>query len=372
MQISIWDLDWYHNRNAMPNIQCMQLSSYCKQQGYMVNFVTKEEHILLNCDRLYIFREEESTPMPQRSIIDKTTTRLVGKGFKYFNTTKLSPVVMACRPDYLLYDSGKYANCNFIQFFDGNTLIKNRQDFHNTLQKKKFTIVTDNNLWKQKIEDIIWCLKCLKNERNIMFKHSISLEKLLNNEDIAKLFLQLHFATGTEFKWRNDYSSSDVEPIIEFLQQLKKHTKSRIGFIPIRAIVDNDSNLDVYRCFNVIYKFKCAKLHCKIISPSRCQSIFKHLAIWTDKHIELSFVEYTLHNYVANSGMLWYNILNNSIHWRNARIDILLLLLTNSSWSESQHLLFSQWGDDSLSNRNVDYNYIKERINLIYKDIDDE
>jgi hypothetical protein len=75
---------------------------------------------------------------------------------------------------------------------------------------------------------------------------------------------------------------------------------------------------------------------------------------------------------VITSGILWYNILNNSIHWRNAKIDTLLWLLTDNRWSESQHLLFSQWGEDSLSNRNVDYNYIKERINLIYKDIENE
>ena len=54
------------------------------------------------------------------------------------------------------------------------------------------------------------------------------------------------------------------------------------------------------------------------------------------------------------------------------QIDILLWLLTDNSWSESQHLLFSQWGDDILSNRDVNYNYIKERISLFYKDEEDE
>ena len=71
MLISIWDLDWYHNHNIMPNIQCMQLSSYCKQQGYSVNFITQEEHINLKCDKMYIFKEEEKTPMPLRSLLDK-------------------------------------------------------------------------------------------------------------------------------------------------------------------------------------------------------------------------------------------------------------------------------------------------------------
>ena len=59
MQISIWDLDWYYNRNIMPNIQCMQLSSYCKQKGHNVNFITKEEHINLKCDKIYLFKDEE-------------------------------------------------------------------------------------------------------------------------------------------------------------------------------------------------------------------------------------------------------------------------------------------------------------------------
>lgn len=371
MHISIWDLDWYYKTSDIPNIQCMQLSSFCKQKNYIVNFITKEEHIKLNCDYLYIFKEKEETPYPNKGILTKTTTRLIGSGFKYYNTKSLSSIIVACRPDYLLYDEprSKYHNANFIQFFCGDKLIKNRQDFHNIKKYKKFTIVADKNLWKATKEDILWCLKQLLQEKNILFLYPISIKRIIEDEEIQNIFLELHFGTGTEFKWRNDYSSTNVQPIINFLQQLKTKTKSNLGFIPIKGTVDNLNNKEnIWRCFYIVYLFKINQLQCIIIAPKNSSSIIEQLELWTKYNFRLSYVEYVLHDYVLSSGILWNEILNNSIHWRNIKIDNLLFFLTGEEWEANKYLLFSQWGDERLSDRNIDYDYIKENINLLYKE----
>lgn len=373
MQVSIWDLDWYHNREKMPNVQCMQLSSYCKQKGYNINFITKEEHIKLKSDKFYIFKEDEDSPMPPRTIIDQVNTKLIGEGFKYFKTIKLSSVIASCRPDYLLYElTGKYANSNFLRFYNGKELVKLRQDFHNTSNNKKFTIVVDKYFWNADEEDVIWCLNELKKERNIMFKHPISLRLLINNKQIQELFLQLKFCTGTEFKWVNDYSNTEIEPIIDFMLKLKKNTKSNIGRIPILTSASGNKDFDVFRCLSTIHTFKVNKIHCIIMADKKDGFELQLLNKWTEKDIQMSFVEYIVHFDVKQRGVLWYNILNNSMHWSNKKIDFLLHLLINYEQQNLKQLLYSQWGDETLSDIKVDYNYIRTNINLIYKELQDE
>jgi hypothetical protein len=87
---------------------------------------------------------------------------------------------------------------------------------------------------------------------------------------------------------------------------------------------------------------------------------------------ELSFVEFVVHNYCKQHGILWHKVLNNSIHWCNAEIDYLLRLLTAHRWSNYRALLFRQWGTNELNSREIDYEYIQQNINLLYKEFKDE
>lgn len=387
MNISIWDLDFYYKQTNMPNINCMRLSSYHKQKGDKINFISQETHLTLLFDILYISRELDNTPMPSRKYIDDKRTKLIGKGFRYYGAKELNSIVTACRPDYLLYEieeTNQYTNANFITFYAGNKLIKSRQDWHNTKANRKKTIVTDKYFWKAKDEDIIYCLDVLKDEKNIAFLEPISLLKILNNEIIKKKFLSLHFSSGTKFKWKNDYSSnySDILNIINFLKELQTKTKSDLGFIPIKAIILNHSNendfmLDHLRCFQIVAAFKQAKLKCIIIAPKEVLSspyykFFSMLEIWTRYYIKLSYIEFILHDICAQQGLSWYIILNNPIKWRNTYIDNLLFMLTNEIWENYKYLLFTQWGIDELNSYKIDYNLIKQNINLIYKDLKDE
>lgn len=383
MNITIWDLDFFYKKTIMPNINCMRLSSYHKQKGDKINFVSQETHLNLAFDILYISRELDITPMPSRKYIDDKRTQLIGSGFRYYGAKELNAVVVACRPDYLLYEMEKtnqYTNANFITFYAGNKLIKSRQDWHNTKANRKKTIVTDKYFWKAEEQDILYCLEVLKNEKNVAFLEPISLSRILNNKNIREKFLELHFSTGTKFKWKNDYSSNypEVLNIISFIKELRIKTKSDLGFIPIKAITiehtnENDFNLDFLRCIQIIAAFKQAKIKCVVIAPKQVLSslyykFFYMLEIWTRYYIKLSYIEFILHDLCAQEGTLWYVILNNPIKWKNIYIDNLLYMLIDDSWDNYKHLLFVQWGIEELNSNKINYDIIKQNITLIYKD----
>ena len=364
MNITVWDLDWYNKVSFIPNIKCMKISSYHKQKGDKVILITDEHQLSISYDIIYISKESKLGKLPSRKILDDKRTILLGKGFEVFKTKEINSVITACRPDYLLYtidEKDKYGNANFISFYSNGKLVKNQQDYHNTARYKHFTIIADKHFWNATDEDIIWCLQYLKNDKNLMFLEPISLNKILSNNSIREKFLNLHFSVGTPFKWRNDFSSENVKPIIDFMNELKTKTKSNLGFVPIRAMIGiGENELELLRCLQIISKFKINKLKCVIINNNKTTGyVWDLLEAWTRYNIQLSFVEYVLHPYCIQSGIIWYNILNNSIHWRNAKIDFLLYLLTSTTWSNYKILLFHQWGLDELNSHNVNYEYIK-------------
>lgn len=375
MQIAIWDFDWYNKQSFIPNVKCMKLSSYHKQRGDEV-FLIKDAHDLsIYYNRIYIAKELKYNEIPPRKLIDDNRTMLIGDGFAMYGAKEPNGIVMACRPDYLLYptaEKDKYANANFVTFYSGSKLMANVQDYHNTKKHHHLTMVADKWFWKATDEEIISCLKVLKNDKNIAFFEPISLNRLLSNIKIQEKFLELHFAKGTPFKWKNDYSSDNVQPIIDFLLKLKSRTKSDLKFIPIKAELNDTEENNLVRCFKIIGQFKLHKLKCIIINNNHKNNIFEILETWTRYMPQLSFVEFILHDYCKIHGMLWYIILNNAIHWSGKNIDYLLYLLTASSWDNYRRLLFLQWGTNELNSTKINYDYIKKHINLLYKENTDE
>ena len=375
MNIAIWDVEWYHKQSFIPNVKCMKISSYHKQKGDTTFLISEPQHLSYAYDTMYIIKEKATSPMPPRKILDDNRTVLIGAGLTMFKCKQPGKIIMACRPDYLLYETeekDKFGNANFITFFAGNELITTRQDYHNTKRFHHFTIVADKYLWKATDEEIIYCLSELKNDKNLMFLEPISLQRILSNNLIREKFLKLHFSKGTPFKWKNDYSSEHVEEILKFLNELRQITKSNLGFIPIKAVVAQNEELDIMRCLTIIDAFKQAKCHCIIINNAKANGIFEWFEIWTRYLPELSFVEFTVHNYCKQHGVLWYNVLNNSMHWHSKQIDYLLRLLAAKRWINYRPHLLRQWGTNELNGHAINYDYIKQNINLLYKEFDDE
>lgn len=384
MKISIWDLDWFYKKSYIPNITCMRLSSYHKQKGDEINFIEEDFQQTLGFDIMYIVRESDTTTMPSRKLLDDKRVILFGKGFKYYGAKELSSVIVSCRPDYNLYtitEQNQYSNANFITFYANNQLIKVRQDWHNTKQNRKKTIVTDNNFWKQSDENIKYCLEVLKEEKNVAFLEPISLKKLLTNQEIQEKFLSLNFTSGTIFKWRNDFGSEykDAETIVDFMINLRRRTKSNLGFIPFKSILLNhftdelNLSLDLLRCFRITKLFKENKLQCLIVAPKNSWDtinypVFKSLELWTKRFLKLSYIEYITHNITLEDGIVWYDILNTPLKWKDYKVDNLLALLSNKLFENYIDVFFIQWGYDELNRNKININFIKQNINLIYKE----
>lgn len=350
----------------------MKVSSYHKQKGDTINFVTEPDHIGLECDRIYIFKDLEITPLPEKRFLDSAKSVLIGKGFKYIQHQKLNAVMAACRPDYLLYSTAErdaYANANFVNFYVDGQIIQTKQDYHNSKLHHKKTLVVDDYFWKAKDTNIICCLEMLKDDKNVAFYEPISLKKILGNREIRTKFLELDFSTGTIFRWRNDFGHgvNEARQIAEFFAELKTITASDLGFVPIKAFSTTETEeVSFLRCLEVVHIFKTAKVKCKVVSPKNSM-LLRVLENWTTFGGKLSFVEYVLHRECAISGILWYDILNNPTKWRTPLFDLLVTLLADPTYSNYCEFAFTQWGYESLSKTKLKMNILQEHMNLLTK-----
>lgn len=125
----------------------MKLSSYHKQRGDSINFVTDKNQLTLSFDRMYIARNDDTTEVPNKKLLNDNRVMLLGKGFRYYGAKGINAIVASCRPDYLLYnidEKNPYANANFAQYYCGKTLLKQKQDYHSTFKYHKKTVVVDS------------------------------------------------------------------------------------------------------------------------------------------------------------------------------------------------------------------------------------
>lgn len=108
----------------------------------------------------------------------------------------------------------------------------------------------------------------LKSEKNIVFLNPISIKRVVESKNIQEKFLSLKFSAGTDFKWRNDLGSNEEagKRILEFLAQLQEHTKSKLGFVPLKTIeTPIFSHEEAFFRFLECLKIVCAGKEQKII-----------------------------------------------------------------------------------------------------------
>lgn len=75
MRISIWDLDFYYKKKGI-NYECMKISSYHKQQGHQINFITEKQHITMAYDLMYITKVDEELKNPPIKFLHNDKVRV--------------------------------------------------------------------------------------------------------------------------------------------------------------------------------------------------------------------------------------------------------------------------------------------------------
>ena len=229
MRITIWDMDFYYKKSFLPHPKAMKISSFHKQQGDLINFVTEGSHIKMVYDLFYVIREKSSTKRVPGFLMDDKRARLIGATFKYFdNVWDIDAVIAACRPDYMLYpektERDAYYNANIIQLYHNGVKLPVIQPFENTIKHHKKTLVIDKEFWDVSDENIELSLQELSQYKYIAFSAPIKLKKIIKNDTILNLFLKLDFSPGTIFKFQNNIGStfSEVKEMMSFIEKLKE------------------------------------------------------------------------------------------------------------------------------------------------------
>ena len=374
-RISIWDMDFYYKKSFQPNPIAMKISSYHKQQGNLINFITEEYHINLTYDEYYIIKEKATTPKPPGIFIDDKRVRLIGDPFRFFNNHyKLEPIISAVRPDYLLYPENPrdaYYNAHIAQFYHDGKRLNKKQPFENTKSHHKKTLVVDKDFWEASDKDVISCLLELKEYKNIAFLYPISLKKIMENNDIYQLFQELHFSQGTRFRFRNNFGQElhHAQVLFIFAKSLKdKHPHVHFNHIPFRAVQTdhweskNGALKDLERCLKIANQAKRFEVHIRLVSPkNRFESpywyYFEILEFWTLYRERLSYVELMLNSATKRTGLPWYGILNNQMKWITPNTYFLLAVMVEKpQWINEYG--FRQWGDETLDSQWIDWDVV--------------
>ena len=368
-RVSIWDMDFYYKKSFLPNPIAMKLSSFHKQKGDLINFITEDYHINMSYDLYYIIKEKTSTPKPPGILLDDKRVKLIGRPLRYFdNYWEPDAIIAAVRPDYLLYPENPrdaYYNANIAQFYHNGALLKVKQPFENTIAHHKKTLVVDKEFWDVSEENIKTCLQELTNYKNIAFLHPIDVKKIMKNESLRSMFIKLHFSPGTIFRFRNNYGQTydDALVIFEFIMELKeKHPHVKFTNMPFKTVTTDhwqekeNAMYDLERCLKIADAAKERGIYIRLVSPpNRLDTpywyYFEVLEFWTVNMPSLSYVEMMLFSAMRKSGYDWYQILNNSRRWFTPNTYFLLKMMTKTRLVEKYG--FRKWRDLFLDRKMI-------------------
>ena len=121
----------------------MKISSYHKQLGDTINFVTTQDDIRRPYDLYYIIKENSKTPNPPLDFFTTRKIRWWGNAYRVKVNWKMTDAMLGCRPDYYIRNNTQLERAEHVRFFNNNAeLFRFIKTYHNTFKKKK-VIVTD-------------------------------------------------------------------------------------------------------------------------------------------------------------------------------------------------------------------------------------
>ena len=370
MRVTIWDLDYFHTKEKVNcfNPDVMKISSYHKQLGDTINFVTTVDDIRRPYDLYYIIKENNKTPNPPLDFFTNSKVKWWGNAYRARVKWKMSDAMLGCRPDYLLYPeyNTPLERAEHVRFFNSQSkLLPIYQDYHNSFKNKKL-IITDENMWYADTADIITALKRLtdKDIKNLYFLKPIRLQTILQNKELKELFLSLKFTTGVNFRWYKIKQNMFTDAV-EFFKQLKQANPSvGIGNLiidysesPREHWTNKDAALkDFDQLKKMIVCAKKNKIMLKIELPSCAAEtpyfyLFSVIAEWTwKKQYRNSWLNYITHKFAAlgNEDAIFYWCTPKK--WHEVFRDLLRQTYTDKDF------LLCRWGNNIESGINIPWN----------------
>lgn len=368
-------MDYYTKKKGI-NTDCMKVSSYHKQRGDQVNFVETDYDITRPYDLIYIVKKDDSIPNPPMTFFDKRS-RVWGEGFRYLSNWKIPDVILACRPDYLLYHSlsNEFERADMAQFFnDKGELLPLTQDYINTFTNKK-TLVIDRAFWKSDVQSIIYALDQLKESWNVAFSEPISLKKVVCDKRIRQKFLALEFTKNSKFKFWNDLGDTyeDAVQIVDFLTELKEHAPTTfVGEVFFDPVLGNhfkdkdDAWADLERCLKIInlgkengFMLKINPLKDRFQTPY--YTIFETISSWSQYSPKSALFEYIAFPTARKFNCTIEEVYMDSTKWDSAYLyDTMSTLYRRIPWIKAYCL--RRWKNNFLEITKIDWKNIEENV----------
>lgn len=286
MNVAIIDADLIgRKKHRFPNLVCMKLSSYFKQQGASVE-LKLDYNNLDSYDKVFISKVFMDTVIPYESgnnaektednianyyrdnpLLNLPNVEYGGTGFYYDKSPRLEYDIEHTMPDYHLYDEWVeqkksegvkdselfwYTECS-IGFATRGCIRKckfcvnrnyNKCELHSPLSEfvdndKKYIILLDDNIfaspkWRDVFDELI------ATGKRFQFKQGVD-ERLMTDEKCDYLFNKSKWYGDIIFAFDN---IKDKDLVIDRLQMIRRHTNKVVKFYTFTAF--NHDNVGVY------------------------------------------------------------------------------------------------------------------------------
>lgn len=322
MRIAIIDADLVsRNRHRFPNLACMKLSGYHREQGHRVE-LRLDYSSLDQFDKVYISKVFTDTPVPE-GVLDLANVEYGGTGFFFDQAPDLPYDVEHHMPDYHLYDdfvnaqiekavagadeedrdtAYRKARNEFKEFLDCSIGFVTRGCFrkcgfcvnkkydrvftHSPLSefydpsRPKICLLDDNFFGHPKWKDIL--LELQATGKPIKFKQGLD-ERLLTDEK-CELLCQTKYDGEITFAFDR---LEDYRTIEKKLQMLRKYTDKRFMFYVLVAF-DSQDEVDILSTFlriELLMKYKCLPyiMRFEKYKDSPYRGMYINLARWCNQ-----------------------------------------------------------------------------------------
>lgn len=315
MKIGIIDADLIgRKKHRFPNLACMKISNYHKQQGHEVELLMDYESII-EYDKVYISKVFTDTPFPTE-VLSFPNVEWGGTGFYFDKAPKLDDEIEHTFPDYHLYDKwvkekidagenkqnfkaytdysigfltrGCFRKCKFCvnQNYDKVHVHSPLEEFLD-VTRPKICMLDDNFFgysdWKSILNDL------KKTNKKVIFKQGLD-ERLLTDEKCEEL-CSLKYDGEITFAFDN---VEDYELIEKKLKLIRKYTDSQMKFYILCAF-DRQGKYDkefwkqdvenVFKRIELLNKYQCIPyiMRFEKYNSSPYKGLYVTLARWCNQ-----------------------------------------------------------------------------------------
>lgn len=313
-----------------PNLACLKLAGFHRQQGDQVTLLTSYDHVL-DCDKVYISSAFTKT-IPTIPLFVRRMRHVECGGTGFYSDTAAPPLpthIEHCRPDYDLYDQwmpgtarSKYfadcaigyltrgcpRRCPFCVNRDsrGSVGASPLHEFYDR-SKTRICLLDDNILACNDAERILEELIAI----NKPFQFKQGLDVRLVTEQIAKLLQKARLWDEVIFAFDRRDDAHHIRRGLETFRSYLPH--KAVKFYVLGGFYGQDWQdiALVFRRVQIVWEYNCIAFVMKhkhfLLAEQPCQTIYQTLARWCNKpqfQRKMSFREFSQTSGKANRGLV--------------------------------------------------------------------